>query len=133
MTFTERYEGVFLTEKEVAEQLCQDYSFRNNVIEDIKLKVTGHFGNCVSVDIWCDRAFPTPLYNSTHNIGYIIRALVEFLDKDRDGGVCLDELIGTPIRLIYDNKNPDKGKCVGIGHYMKDRFVFTDKLLTVKE
>lgn len=116
------------TENDIS-NILSEYHVENNIIQEINILITGHFGNTVSVSIVCPNICILPLYNSTNNIGYILRALVELFDKSEDNSVSLSSLTDIPVRLVFDNKNPYLGKCVGIGHFMKDRFVLIEDLM----
>lgn len=129
MTWKERYAKILKTENEIKECLNNNCHIENNIIKDIDILITGHFGNCVSIDVVCENICPFPLWNSTDNIGYIIRALIDIFDKEDDDSVNLGALKNTPIRIVYDNENQYGGKAVAIGHYMKDRFVFIEDLM----
>ena len=102
MIFKERYEKILKTEKglkDAFKKIC----IENNVIENIDIVVTGHFGNAVSVTMLCKNICPLGLYNSTGNIGFILRALIEIFDKEDDNSVSIKSLSGTPIRLVFDS------------------------------
>lgn len=116
----------YRTEKEIREKIGE-CCIENNVIEDIDIVTIAHFGNTVSLDLLCYNIRPLPLYNSTHNIGYIVRALVILLGKEREDGINLTALKGTPIRIVF-NKG---GRSVAIGHYMRDQFVLIEDLMKV--
>lgn len=132
MIFTERYKDIIKTEAQLSEQLNSLMCVENNRIEKLDIVVTGHFGNTVSVDMLCENVRPIPLWNSTSNIGYILRALIEILDKEEDRSVSTRELDNTPIRIVYDNDNKFGGRAVAIGHPTKDRFVLIEDLMKVK-
>lgn len=132
MIFKERYETILKTRNEIEKQL-ENCCLENNIIKEIDVVVTGHFGNCVSVTMLCENICPLPLYNSTANIGFILRALIEIFDKENDNSVNIKKLEGTPIRLVFDGKNPWGSKVVAIGHYMKDRFVMIDELMKIEK
>lgn len=124
MIWKERYEKILKTENEIKEIYDNKCEIENNIIKDIDVITVGHFGNCVSIDMLCDNVCPFPLWNSTHNIGYIIRALIDIFDKEHDSGAKLSVLKGTPIRIVYQER-----KAVAIGHFMKDRFVLIEDLM----
>lgn len=132
MIFSERYKDMLKTEKQLREQFNNHIYIENNIIKKIDVLVTGHFGNAVSLNMLCENISPMPLWNSTDNIGYIIRALIEIFDKEDDRSVNVKELEGTPIRIVIDSDTKFGGKCVAIGHFMKDRFVLIEDLMKVK-
>lgn len=98
----------------------------DNFIKSLDVVITAHFGNCVSVDLVCDCVCPIPLWNSTSNIGYILRTMTELFGKSKEDGVRLQEFVNTPIRIAY-NKN----KAVAIGNATEDKFIFVEDLMRV--
>ena len=81
----------------------------------------------------CENVRPFPLWSSTANVGYILRALIEIFDKEDDSSVSINALKNTPIRIVYDADNKFGGHSVAIGHFMKDRFILVDDLMKVHE
>jgi hypothetical protein len=132
MIFKERYSEIIKNEREIREALGE-CCIENNVIKKIDVVVTGHFGNAVSVQMLCDNICPLPLYNSTSNIGFILRALIEIFDKEDDNSVNIKALEGTPIRLLFDDTTSWGSKAVAIGHFMKDRFVMLEDLMKIQK
>ena len=132
MIFKERYKGIIKTEADIKNAFGET-CIENNIIKNIDVVVTGHFGNTVSVQMLCENICPLGLYNSTGNIGYILRALIDIFDKSDDNSVNIKALEGTPIRLVFDSVNSWGGKAVAIGHFMHDRFVMIDELMKIKE
>ena len=131
MIFTERYKKIIKTETDLKKELGK-CCVENNIIKNIDIVVTGHFGNSVSVQMLCDNICPLGLYNSTGNIGFILRALIEIFDKEDDNSVSIKALQGTPIRLVFNGDNSWGEKAVAIGHFMKDRFVMIDDLMKIQ-
>lgn len=132
MIFKERYEQIIKTEAQIKTELGE-YCIENNIIEKIDVVVTGHFGNTVSVDMLCENICPLGLYNTTENIGYILRALIDIFDKENDNSVSIKALEGTPIRLVFNSNSSWGSKAVAIGHFMKDRFVLIDDLMKIQK
>lgn len=128
MTFKEKYNDILLTKSQV-EEIVSNCTIENNYIKEVRILVTGHFGNTVSVGLLCEKVSPFPLWNSTHNIGYIIRTLIEFFDKENDDPINMSVLNNTPIRLVFENNC----KCVALGHYTKDHFVLIEDLLKIQK
>lgn len=133
MVFTERYKDLIKTEHQIEEQFNSDITIENNIIKELDIVVIGHFGCVVSVDMICDGICPLGLYNSTHNIGYILRALIEIFDKEDDNAVSVKKLAGTPIRIVFKKKLSLGSVPVAIGHFMKNRFVVIDELMKIIE
>lgn len=132
MIFNERYKDLIKTANQIKEQFGDKICIENNVVKDIDVFVTGHFGCTVSVALTCENICPLGLYNSTHNIGYILRALIEIFDKEDDDPVSIYKLKNTPIRLVF-NGVPWGSKAIAIGHFMKDRFVVIDELMKITQ
>ena len=105
------------------------YGIENNIIERVDVNCIGHFGNLVTLQIVCKNVWAMSGYNNTANIGFIIKRLVELLDLTQEDGVRLSQIKDVPIRIVYSDSNCSFGsKCVGIGHFMKDRFVLIEDL-----
>ena len=99
-------------------------TIENNIINKLDIEIIAHFGNCVSLIMDCYCCRPLPLYNSTANIGYIIKRLVEFLGIEEEDGLALSQIKNVPIRIVYDNN-----KTVALGHFMKDKFITIEDLM----
>ena len=61
--------------------------------------------------------------NISSDVGYVMRAFIKLFDLSKEDGVDLSEIKDVPCRLVFY-----KGRCVGLGHFMKDRFMFTEDL-----
>lgn len=97
------------------------YKIENNTIEDVNIDIIAHFGNVACFVIGCSNVFPMSSYNNTGNLGYILKAFIEMFELSREDGVYLTDIKNIPCRLVLDG-----GRCVGFGHFMKDRFVLTE-------
>lgn len=118
----------FLCLDEVAKRLNGNYSVEDNVIEELDVEVIPHFGHCVSLVMHCNSVSPIPTYNSTRNIGYIIRMLAQLFNL-REDGTSLQELVGRRLRIVYNNKEMYIGRAVAIGSPLSDRFIFIEDLM----
>lgn len=128
MIWKERYKEILKTEREIKENLGNTFAIENNIIKKIDVVVVAHFGNSVGIDMICDCISPIPLYNSTANIGYILRALIDLFDANAEDGAYLKTLVGTPLRIVLKNN-----KAVAIGHFMKDEFFLIEDLMQLKK
>ena len=74
-------------------------------------------------------------YHNTPNLGYILKAFIELFDLSEEDGLRIDEIKNIPCRLIFESKNGRiwGSRCIGFGHLMKDKFVFTDDFAKVNE
>ena len=122
--------NLFKTEQEIRKEFGENISFLDRKIEHFDVEVVAHFGNIVSPVIFCEDIQLIPLYNITHNVGYIIRKIVELFDASREDGIKLRDFDGTPIRIVIDNHNPYGGKAIAFGPIDRDRFVITKELIT---
>lgn len=97
----------------------------NNIIKEIDVNIIAHFGNISCFTIMCENIFPYCNYNNIANLGYLLKAFVEFFECDREDGVMLSKIKNIPCRLVFEgNGDTHFGeKAVGIGHYMKDKFI----------
>lgn len=104
------------------------YGVENNIVS-FELSVIGHFGNSVSLVLMGENIILYSGYNNTANIGFIIQYLVELFDISREDGIYLSEMKDIPVRLIVDSPDCSWGsRCVGVGNFMKDKFVLFDAL-----
>ena len=123
---SENANNIIKTKSQIEEM---GYGIENNIIERVDVNCIGHFGNLVTLQIVCKNVWAMSGYNNTANIGFIIKRLVELLDLTQEDGVRLSEIKNVPIRAVYSDSNCSFGsKCVGIGHFMKDRFVLIEDL-----
>lgn len=101
------------------------YGVENNIIEEIDINIIGHFGNIPCLTIMCKNIVPYGHYNDIARLGFLLRAIVEFFEVDREDGVMLSKLKNIPCRLVFVGKDKSHWgqKAVGIGHYMKDKFI----------
>jgi hypothetical protein len=101
------------------------YGVENNIIKEIDINIIAHFGNIPCLTIMCENIMPYGHYNDIHRLGYLLKAIVEFFGVDREDGIMLSRLKNIPCRIVFDgnDKNHWGDKAVGIGHYMRDKFI----------
>lgn len=111
------------------------YDIANNIITNIDVNTIAHFGNTTCFEIACTDVYPMSCYNNTRNLGYILKAFIEFFEIDEEDGLRIRDIKNIPCRLIFESKNGCTwgSKCIGIGHFMKDKFVFIEDLVKVDE
>lgn len=119
----------FRTEEKINNYLMGECHTETNIIRYIDIKVLGHFDNAVALDMLCDNICPLPLCNSTGNIGYIIKTLIELLDLELEDGRSLSSIKDIPIRIIFNSSNKFLGKAIAIGNAKKNKFVLIDELM----
>ena len=108
----------------------QNYVIANDFITRVTCGVLGSFSNAVSLVInISENKQVVNLYNNTFNIGVILQDLVKFLEINTENGIVLEDLKNIPIRIFYDGNT---GEYLGMGHFMKDKFVYFDELLRIK-
>ena len=106
-------------------------------IVKIDVEIFGHFGDLPSLLVvsYTGRSIIRG-YNNVQNLGYLIRALIRFLEIDCENSKCLDRVIyycdystwgGIPIRVVYDKSN----RIIGIGHITKDSFILVEDLMQI--
>ena len=107
---------------------------QNNIIENVDVNTIAHFGNVTCLEIYCTDICPMCTYNNTANLGFLIRALIELLGISEEDGLRLSKIKNIPCRLVFNDKNCSWGsKCIGIGHFMKDKFVLLDDFVLINE
>jgi hypothetical protein len=101
------------------------YGIENNIIKEIDINIIAHFGNIPCLTIMCENIMPYGHYNDIARLGFLLKAIVEFFEVYREDGVMLSKLKNIPCRLVFEEngKNHWGEKVVGIGHYMKDKFI----------
>ena len=101
------------------------YGVENNIIEKIDINIIAHFGNIPCLTIVCENIVPYGYYNDIARVGFLLKAIVEFFGVAREDGIWLSSLKNIPCRLIFegDGDNHFGEKAVGIGHYVKDKFI----------
>lgn len=105
------------------------YGIENNIIERVDVNCIGHFGNCVTFEIRCKNVCAMCHYNNTVNLGFIIKKFIELMGLTKEDGIRLSDIKNIPCRIVYEDPNCSWGaKCVGIGHFMEDKFVLVDDL-----
>ena len=114
---------------------CQKlgYDVQNQLIESIDLELIGHFGNIVTVSvIWgsgagcgtTGRVFYG--YNATLSCGRVLQCLFDLLDLSEENGKRLTDCRNIPARIVFKNGNP-----IGVGHFIKDKFVVGEDLFNI--
>lgn len=114
----------------------QGNSIENNILKSVDVKVIAHFGNCTCLELACSNISIMNTRVNTANLGYVIRALVELLDLSQEDGICISQIKDVPVRIILSGNGGLGSKCIGFGHFMKDRFVYVDdfsKIVPEKE
>lgn len=97
----------------------------NDILGRIDLSITGHFNNCISLNLITDEGRElVPMYNSTKRIGFILKALVEMLDICQDDPMTISSIKNIPIRVVYKDDI-----IIAIGHHKKDRFELISELM----
>lgn len=101
------------------------YGVENNIIKEIDINIIAHFGNIPCLTLMCENIVPYGHYNDIHRLGYLLKAIVEFFNLEREDGIMLSKLRNIPCRIVFDGngKNHWGEKAIGIGHYMKDKFI----------
>lgn len=110
-----------------------EYAIKNNLIEDIDINIIAHFGNCVSFEISCTNISPLCGYNNTKNLGFLLKAFYELFEISEEDGLQISQVKNIPCRLIFTGEGTWGDKCIGFGHFMKDKFVFTQDFIQIDE
>ena len=111
------------------------YDIANNIITNVNINTIAHFGNSTCFEIACNDVYPMSCYNNLQNLGYILRAFIEFFELSEEDGLRITQIKNIPCRLIFESKNGCiwGSKCIGFGHFMKDKFVFTEDFARINE
>lgn len=108
------------------------YKISNGYIDELTVGIVGHFGSCVvlSMPIVYDNGamFCNTLsgYNFTRDCGFVIQALYKLFDLIEDDLVTLDKFKNLPCRVVVGGD-----RVIGVGHFMKDKFIMFDDMVNV--
>lgn len=119
--------------KTASEIVALGYSIENNIIDHVNVNIIGHFGNCPCFEIVCSNVCPMSGYEGRQNLGFLMVAFVELFGKEDEDGVRLTSLKNIPCRLVFDGKGGWGSRCIGFGHFMKDKFVLTADFAKIDE
>ena len=119
---------IIKTRKQIEEM---GYRIENNIIENVDINTIAHFGNVVCFEIMCENVCPMSSYNNISNLGYILRAFIELFDLSEEDGLRLTKIKSLPCRIVLEGGWGSK--CVGFGHFMKDKFVLTEEFAKINE
>lgn len=123
-----KFEDIIKTKKQVEEM---GHSIENNVIERVDVNTVAHFGNLTCFEIICSNVCAMSNYNNIGNLGYIIRAFIELFDLSEEDGLRLSEIKSIPCRLIFEGRGGWGSRCIGFGHFMKNKFVLTEEFAKI--
>ena len=125
-----KLKDIIKTEKEIKET---GHTIENNIIEEVNINTIAHFGNTTCFEILCSNVCAMGYYNNTRNLGYMIRAFIELFDLSEEDGIRLSEIKNIPCRIICEGQGGWGSRCIGFGHFMKDKFVLTDDFAKIDE
>lgn len=120
-----KLKDIIKTEEQIKET---GHRIENNLIEEVNVNAIAHFGNITSFEIYCSNICPMSGRNNIGNLGYVIRAFIELFDLSEEDGLRLTKIKKIPCRLVFKNGFGFGNECIGIGHFMKDKFVLIDDL-----
>lgn len=123
-----KIEDIIKTKKQVEEM---GHSIENNVIERVDVNTVAHFGNLTCFEAICSNVCAMSHYNNIGNLGYIIRAFIELFDLSEEDGLRLSEIKNIPCRLIFEGQGGWGSRCIGFGHFMKNKFVLTEEFAKI--
>ena len=106
------------------------WTIDNDMIKGADIAVVGHFGNAVSLNVWTTCCCLFHNHDNTQNLGILIKALVELFDLTDEDGYSFSKIKDIPCRIISGGFGT---KVIGFGHFMKDKFVYTDDLQKLTE
>lgn len=125
-----KFEDIIKTKEQIKEM---GHSIENNMIEYVDVNTIAHFGNVTCFEIVCSNICAMSSYNNLRSLGFIIKAFIELLDLSEEDGLRLSKIKNIPCRLIFEGQGGWGSKCIGFGHFMKDKFVFVDDFAKINE
>ena len=123
-----KLKDIIKTQKQIEEM---GYKIENNIIEYVDINTIAHFGNLTCFEIVCSNVCAMSGYNNIGNLGYLVRAFIELFDLSEEDGLRLTRIKKIPCRLIFEGDGSLGSKCVGFGHFMKDKFVLTEEFTKI--
>lgn len=123
-----KLKNIIKTQKQIEEM---GYRIENNLIEDVNINTIAHFNNVTCFEIGCSNVYPMSGYNNIGNLGYILRAFIELFDMSEEDGLRLTEIKNIPCRLVFEGGWGSR--CIGFGHFMKDKFVLVNEFAKLDE
>ena len=125
-----KFEDIIKTKEQIKEM---GHSIENNMIEYVDVNTIAHFGNVTCFEVVCSNICAMSSYNNLRSLGFIIKAFIELLDLSEEDGLRLSKIKNIPCRLIFEGQGGWGSKCIGFGHFMKDKFVFVDDFAKINE
>lgn len=125
-----KLKDIILTKEQIE---SMGYCIENNIIESVDVNTIAHFGNCTCLEIACSNVWPMSGYNNTRDLGYLIKAFIELFGISNEDGLRLTDIKNIPCRLVFNGRNSLGSRCIGFGHFMKDKFVLTEEFAKVNE
>lgn len=119
---------ILKTEDELVQR---GYTIKNNIIENIDVKLIAHFNNCCTLCIYCDSITPLCNYNNTQNLGFLLQAFYSLFDLGEEDGLYISKIKNIPCRLVFTGDGTWGDRCVGFGHFMSDKFVLTEEFVKI--
>jgi len=116
--------------KKKADLIKEGYKIENEMIRWVDVKVYGHFGNTVCLEIMGQNSYLFGSFMCTGNTGMLIKAFIELFDLTEEDGVRISDIKNLPCQVVLDSH----GTCVvGFGHFMKDRFVMDHEFAKIDD
>ena len=125
-----KLDDIIKTDKDI---ITDGNIIENNIIEIVNINVIAHFGNCPTFEITCSNVGCFQGYNNTQNLGFLIRAFYNLFDLNEEDGLRLNEIKKIPCRLIFEKEGGWGSKCIGFGHFMKNKFVYSKDFAKIDE
>lgn len=117
-----KLEDIIKKDKDI---IADGNSIENNIIETVNINIIGHFGNCPTFEVFCSNVSAFSGYNNTANLGFLIKAFCSLFDLCEEDGLRLNKVKNIPCRLIFEGDGGWGGRCIGFGHFMKNKFVYS--------
>lgn len=116
----------FISEQEVLER---GYEVKNGIIRRAEINLVGHFGGLVTIGFFvemkdglCCNWFSG--YGVTITGGYVLKTIYELFDLMDDDPINVASIKNIPCRAVCD-----KQRVIGVGNWLKDKFVLEKELV----
>lgn len=123
-----KLKDIMVTEEKIK---SDGHRLQNDMIRGAGITMSGHYYGVVSLKVWTTCCCLIHDYNNTRSLGYIIHAIAELLDlKKEDSAFDFFKIKDVPIRIIHDGAF---SKVLGFGHFMENKFVYTEDLMKLTD
>lgn len=122
-----KYEDAIKTSFDIL-NLAKNVNIENNIIKQIDIQYNARFYNVCNLIIIFFNCTGGSDYAAIKNCGYMVKALIKLLGYEHEECLYLSSVHDKPCRIIVKD-----GMCIGVGHFMLNKFILFDDLVKIDE